>query len=53
MQKQKQHKRFTISMRNDQLLLAGRYWYTQHCKTFMPIANLNDSENIRPLCLHI
>jgi len=52
MRKQKQHKRFTISMSND-LSLAGCYWYAQDRGNFVPVANLDNSKNIRPLCVHV
>jgi len=48
----KQHKRFTISGRNDQLSLSICYWYVQAGRNITPIGNENDSKNIRPWCVH-
>jgi len=52
MRRQRQHKRFTISMRNDLLSLAGCYWYAQAGWSIMPLGNENDCKYIRPCFFH-
>ena len=55
MRRQIQHKRFTISMRNDLLSLAGSYWHVQpdQCPCGMPGINVNENEKkyTRPCCV--
>jgi hypothetical protein len=45
-----QHKRFTISMNNDLLSLAGCYRYAQAGRKNVPIGNRQNSKTIRPWC---
>ena len=52
MRRQRQHKRFTISMRNDLLSLPGCYWYPQVGWSTMSIGNENNSKYIRPWFVH-
>lgn len=48
MPKNKQHKHFTISLRNDQLSLSVCYWCAQSGSSYKPICKENDNNNIRP-----
>jgi hypothetical protein len=52
MRKQEQHKRFTISMRNDQLSLCLCYWYAPTGRSIMPVGDENDSKYMRSGCVH-